>query len=93
MKKEVKILPIDFIGKGEVRGFIFNQVARGQKSCLYEVTTEGITHYEVFKLKVWEAPGSRDLYEAYPKANSFGVWAWTFRNKKEAITKFRSLEK
>lgn len=78
MKNKIKKLPIEFIGKGEVKGFNFRQLVRGQKACLYEVNTQCSNHFEVFKIRVFHLPKSTDLYESYPKANSFAVWAWIY---------------
>jgi len=90
--KEIKKLPTEFIGKGEVKGFHFCQLKRGHNACLYKVQANGMMHYEVFKLKIAKIPKSDDLYEPYPKANSFGYWAWTYRNYITAIEKFKELE-
>lgn len=47
-------LLIEFIGKGEVKGFHFRQLDKTEKGYLYEVVTESGTHYEVFERRVNE---------------------------------------
>lgn len=82
----------EFIGRGEVKGFHFTQLKRGLKACIYEVADSGRLHYEVFKIKIGKIPKSNELYEPYPKANSFGIWAWTFQNYENAIERFEIIE-
>lgn len=93
MNENIRKLLTEFIGKGEVRGFHFSQVKRGQQACLYEVASAGLIHYEVFELKVFREPKTNILYETYPKANSFGIWAWTYRNYTKALEKYAEIEK
>ena len=92
MTQGIKELPIEFIGRGEVKGFHFSQLMRGQKMFLYEVNFDGLTHYEVFEIRVCFTPKTGKPYEGYPKANSFGVWAWTFRDYDKAVEKFNEIE-
>lgn len=93
MRESIKKLATEFVGKGEVKGFQFRQLKRGIRTCLYEVTTQWDTvHYEVFKIKVFLTPKTKDPYEAYPKANAFGVWAWTTYNYEKALQKFKKIE-
>jgi hypothetical protein len=82
-----------FIGTGEVKNCLFTQVAKNEYGFIYSVTFEDYDkkgefqktphHYEVFKLKItkgydFEKKVSTDEeIESYPKANSFGVWAFT----------------
>ena len=92
-------LDISFEGKGEVKGFLFTQVVKGEKSYIYEVKFNNSRHYEVFKRK--ETPllvdfekrlySETEFKEMYPKAKDFGVWAWSFLNKENAIEKFNLL--
>lgn len=93
MLEEVKKLPQEFIGKGEIKNFHFRQIKRGQKACLYEVTTQwNNVHYEVFEIRVFLTPKTKEPYEAYPKANVFGVWAWTTSIYEKALLNFNNLE-
>ena len=86
-------MPNEFIGKGEVKGFHFRQIKRGQKACLYEVTTQwNNVHYEVFEIRMFLTPKTKEPYEAYPKANAFGVWAWTTCIYEKAVKIFTKIE-
>ena len=93
MTQGIKELPIEFIGRGEVKGFHFHQLMRGHKMFLYEVNFDGLTHYEVFEMRVCITPKTKEPYVGYPKANSFGVWAWTYRDYEKAIEKYNENEK
>ncbi len=93
MSEGIKRLPKDFIGKGEVKGFQFHQLLRGHKSCLYKVVTQhGNSHYETFEIRVFKTPKTQMTYEAYPKANSFGVWAWTYLDYNKVKAKFLEID-
>ena len=92
MKQGIKELPTEFIWKGEVKGFHFSQLMRGEKMFLYEVYFDGLTYYEVFEYRVCFTPKTKEPYEGYPKANSFGVWAWTYRDFEKAVEKFNKME-
>lgn len=63
-----------FVGKGQVRGFLFTQIKKSNYGFIYKVETEGKTHYEVFKRK------ENNKYDcvSYPSNKSFGIWAWTY---------------
>jgi len=91
MNEGIKELPIEFIGRGEVKGFQFRQLMKGNRMFMYEVTSDGITHYEVFEIRACLTPITREPYVGYPKANSFGVWAWAYRNYEKAIIKFNEM--
>lgn len=80
-------MQLEFIGKGEVRGFSFKQLASSEKGFVYEVSVSpGIFHYEVFLKKINQF-GSM----SYPKSKSFGRWAWSFCNIDRARAKFEEL--
>ena len=92
MTDRIKKLPIEFIGRGEVKGFHFHQLLRGQLCCLYEVASDQTPlYFEVFKIRVFKVPKRNELYEPYPKANSFGIWAWTYSSYNKAIINFKNL--
>ena len=81
VKYDLKELPIEFIGRGEVKGFTFKQLERSNTACIYEVTdTLSEKWYEVFKLKI----NKRFSCYAYPKSKSFGVSAWTCKTLDKA---------
>ncbi|MEJ7646545.1 MAG: hypothetical protein WKF87_18250 [Chryseolinea sp.] len=65
------MLKEQFIGKGEVAGFTFQQVYIDTAWCIYQVTSYGSRHYEVFKRRLFFTSGE----EVYPKAKSFGDYS------------------
>lgn len=67
----------EFIGRSEVRGFLFRQIS---------VTKHGFL-YEVFKKRI----NKRFATYSYPSSKSFGIWAWTFKTLNEATSKLESL--
>lgn len=60
-----------FVGKGEVKGFIFNQIKKSEYAYIYEVKTSTKTYYEVFKKNI-----NFDRV-SYPSSKAFGKYAWT----------------
>jgi len=88
-----------FTGRGEVKGFEFYQVDANQYGYIYRVTTDGQTHYEVFKRKTgftydYQNKCKTDKqYVKYPNSNAFGVWAWTFKHYSDALEAYDLLEK
>lgn len=79
--KELKELPIEFIGRGEVKGFRFKQIKRSDRAYIFEVSDDfGKFWYEVFTRKI----DSRFGKIAYPKSSAFGVWAWSARTMEKA---------
>lgn len=79
-------LEIKFEGKGEVKGFSFEQIYFENGWYIYQVTEDstGLVHYEVFVRK------ENTFYNVvtYPKAVNFGVWAWscyTFEDAKKYV--------
>lgn len=84
----MKVLPKEFIGKGEVRGFKFKLLITNPDTYLYEVTYEGQKHYEVFLRKMHRRFG----HVMYPKSKAFGKWAWHFGYLDKAEKKFYSLK-
>ena len=92
MKEGIKELPIEFTGRGEVRGLQFRQLMKGNHTLLYDVTYDGITNHEVFEIRICLTPITKESYVGYPKANSFGVWARTYRNYEKAVEQFKYFE-
>lgn len=87
-------------GKGEVGGFLFEQVKVSDNAYVYSVAPDGVvTHFEVFKRISHPVcvDFERRLYseterkEAYPKQNAFGVTAWTARSYEKAMELFNGL--
>ncbi len=90
MTSKIKELPLEFDGKGEVKGYRFRQLHKSGKAYMYEKTCdEGDTSYEVFKRKT----NRRFQSVSYPKSNSFGIWAWDIRNYERALERFNELNK
>ena len=95
----VEELPKEFIGVGEVLGFKFTQLKKSDTYYLYEVDIEGSKHYEVIERMVVQkcinfetkTYSDEDFKETYPKANSFGVNAYTLPTLKLANSKFKEL--
>ena len=86
--KEVKNLPEQFIGIGEVKGFVFTKIKESDKAFIYEVDCGcSKNHYEVFKKK---AKTNSILY-CYPTSKAFGDWAWSTANRENALEIFKNL--
>lgn len=99
IKKENRI-PLQFEGKGEVRGFKFERINFSDHAFMYKrIDNEGNIAYEVFKRKLTpvcidfenRSYSDTEFKEIYPKAKSFGVWAWCFNNAEKATRKFQSI--
>jgi hypothetical protein len=79
-------LPTSFIGRGEVKGYQFNQVRRSNEAYIFEVyDTFGNRWYEVFKRVI----DTRFNKIAYPKSKSFGISAWTAKTLPIAEERFQ----
>lgn len=85
----IKELREQFTGIGQVRGFEFTQVERSPYAYIYEVNTGVSIYYEVFKRK----ENTRYNCISYPSDKSFGMWAWTFHNKKDAESKMDLIDR
>lgn len=83
----MKQLEQNFIGRGEVKGFIFTQINKSEKAFIYKVDCDGCEHYEVFKRK----ENKQFNCISYPKTGSFGLWAWTYKDLQKALNKFDEL--
>lgn len=84
----IKKLPEQFTGRGEIKRFKFTLICMTEKGFCYEVTQSGIIpHYEVFLRKL----NLRFACESYPTAKAFGIWAWTYKNRDEALNKLNKL--
>ena len=88
---EIKDLLPKIKGKGEVRGYVFEQIQKGIKGYIYKATNieTKMTHYEVFVRKY----NKRFNNICYPSSKAFGIWAWTFHDLEKAITKFNLINK
>lgn len=96
MKTTINLPEKEFTGIGEVRGFEFLRLKESDKGFLYQVTSNGNIHYEIFKAK--KSPLCIDFEKKifsdthfkyrYPKAKDFGHWAWTKKSIDEAKEMF-----
>ena len=88
-------------GKGEVRGFVFEQIAKSNFGYVYKVDTSERVHYEVFLLRTTpvcidfetRTYSETELAVRYPRSNDFGKWAWTYTDKDSAMSFFKGLNK
>jgi|688.fasta_scaffold577436_2 hypothetical protein len=85
--KIMKNLELEFIGKGQVKGFIFKQIDSNEKCFIYEVNTGNSLHYEVFNRK----ENTQFNCISYPSDKAFGLWAFCFKSKESALNKFNEL--
>jgi len=93
----VHYIPLNFEGKGSVKGFTFTQVEKSENMYLYKVESDGCTHYELFEIR--KSPvcvdfenrvySDTEFKEVYPKDNDFGVWAWTFKDLGKAKARMK----
>ncbi len=80
-------LPLRFIGRGEVRGFEFEQIVKNDWGYVYKVRQPGLQeYYEVFK----RIENSRFNRVSYPGSNSFGISAWTCKSQEDAMIRFNT---
>ncbi len=85
-------LQTSFIGIGEVKGMQFNLELKHPNYYIYKVTDEGKIHYELFERRksavcidfAKRIYSETEYKEVYPKANDFGVWAWTYKRLTDA---------
>jgi hypothetical protein len=84
----IKPLEKQFTGIGEVKGYKFTQIRVTNYGFLYEVNTGNGKYYEVFKKRI----NKRFANVSYPKAKSFGKWAWTTHDLSKAIKILKSFE-
>jgi len=94
-------LPDKFLGTGEVKGIVFTKIDSNEHAYLFLVENfEAKTiYYEVFERRVVAVCidfekriySETDFKEIYPKANDFGVWAWTNPDYSKALKKFEEI--
>lgn len=85
----MKELQESFIGRGQVKGFIFTQTNKSEKGFIYKVDTGSSVHYEVFKRKI----NNRFNCVSYPSDNAFGMWAWSCSTLERANEIFDQLNR
>jgi hypothetical protein len=86
----MKPLEKAFDGRGEVKEYTFIQMPQSIPGVkyLYQVESEGHIHYEVFIHK------ENNYFDcvSYPKAQSFGKWAWTCLTLQRALDKLEWID-
>lgn len=97
--KNIKKLDFEIDGRGEVRGTAFFQTKCSEFAYIYKCFGTNI-YYEVFERK--NTPvcidfekriySDTDFKDMYPKANAFGVWAWTFPDIESAQNRAGQIE-
>ena len=78
----------DFIGTGEVKGFIFTQIKKSEYGYIYRVIAGGTSHYEVFK----HTENTRYNCVSYPRSKSFGLWAWHCSDLVKALERLEQID-
>jgi hypothetical protein len=84
----MKELEVRFIGRGQVKGFIFTQIKKNRVGYIYKVDLGSSYHFEVFKRK----ENIKYNCVSYPSDKSFGIWAWTYKSLEQACNKLKDLE-
>lgn len=84
----MKELELEFVGKGQVKGFIFTQVKKSESAYLYKVDTDYSFHYEIFERK----ENTQFNCISYPSDKAFGVWAYTTKSLERANELFEEIE-
>jgi hypothetical protein len=79
----MKELKKEFVGKGQVKGFVFTQLEKSTYGYVYKVNTGDNIFYEVLCHK----ENKRYNCVSYPTNKAFGVWAWAYSNLEKAINK------
>ena len=82
----MKELEENFIGRGEVRGFIFTQIKKSEYAYVYKVDNGFSVNYEVFFRK----ENTQFNCISYPSSKAFGIWAWA-ATKNTYLDKFEEL--
>lgn len=87
--EEIKLLKKEFIGRGEVKGFIFRQIYMNDKFYVYEVTDKDEAHtkvyYELIKRYTNISFDRQYLQECYPSAKMFGIKGWTYPSLERTV--------
>lgn len=83
----MKPLQKQFQGKGEVKGYLFNQIRQTDRAYVYEVSFGNSKHYEVFKKVV----NKRFSCISYPTSKAFGIWSWIKMSLEKAEEKLDDL--
>jgi hypothetical protein len=79
-----------FDGKGQVKGYEFNQILATPYGYIYAVSHKGVVrHHEVFK----RIENNYYNVVSYPTDKAFGKWAWTAYRLLRAKIILKSIER
>ena len=85
----MKQLKKTFEGKGEKKGWSFEQIFASENAYLYKTTDEyGNEYYEVFK----HLENDYHNCVSYPKSEAFCKWAWCTKDIDEAVKLYAELD-
>lgn len=95
----IEKLPAKFEGIGEVKGYNFERAEETDLGYIYKVTGDQRPHFEVFRKRfsavcldfATREYSTTDYKETYPRAKSFGTWAWSASNIEMARNRLYSL--
>ncbi|MDR4951555.1 hypothetical protein REB14_05065 [Chryseobacterium sp. ES2] len=86
--KNIKNLPNQFIGIGEVKDSVFTKIKESDKAFIFEVNNGcSKNHYEVFRRKA----KTNSVCYCYPTSKAFGYWAWCPSTLEKALEIFEEL--
>ena len=94
-------LPLNFDGKGEVKGFTFAMVKESDFGYIYESNSGERVHYEVFR-KVFASVcvdfekriySKTEQKEVYPNSKKFGLTAFSVPRLEKAIEILETFKK
>jgi len=81
-------LQLTFAGNDRIKGFTLKQVKHSNLACFYEVSdTFNHNSYRMLVGKI----NARFGNIAYPKQNTFGIRAWSYRAIEKANERFNNL--
>lgn len=95
----MKQLDKQFIGGGDVKGFIFTQIKTNGFAYIYEVDTGYSKHFEVFEHKqtkdadgvIAGVPIHFAAKITYPSSRAFGDWAYCYTSLEKAEIRYNEL--
>ncbi len=97
-REKIKNLNKSFLGKGNMRSWIFSRILVSDTAYVYLLRSENEEqHWEVVKRKVFTKykHSKKGIvavrFEKYPETKDFGVYGWCMDNYKSAEAKFNKL--
>jgi hypothetical protein len=98
---ELEVLPAEFIGKGNQKGFLFSLIKRNNNICLFRKadTESEQAWFEVIVVRIQKENtfniGGVPVYfnskELYPNNELFGIYGWCYGTESMAWEKFNAL--